>query len=268
MPLFAGLIIAGGLGAAGSIGSSLIGSNAAQQASGQQVAMQQQALAQQESMFNTAFGAINPVISAGMGLLNQGQNIVSGVSPTLTSLLTPGTNMTQVLSQLPGFQFAQNWGQQAVQNLGTTTGLGGNVLTAGANYATGLAQQGYGTLVSSLQSLLNSGISLAGVGGGTAGSAASSLGGTSSNFGNTIGSTLTGIGQAQASGTLGSANALSAGLTGATSNTSNALLLSSLLNRSAANPATAAGALSGNSGITSSLPIPAFGGGGSWGLPQ
>lgn len=178
--------IGAAIGAAGSIGSALIGSNAATSAANAQVSAQQQALA-------TIQKTIGPILS-------QGQGIVSSALGPLTSLLTPGPNMTAALSQIPGFQFAQNWGQQAVQNLGTTTGLGGNTLTAGANYATGLAQQGYQGIVRALQSFLNSGLS-------TETNAASTLSSGSQ-------AALTNIGNAQAAGTLGSANALTGGISG------------------------------------------------------
>src|ERR1700731_3023622 len=215
MPI--GAAIGGGLAAAGGIGSALIGSNAASKASQAQQALGQQALAQQLSMWNQTRGAIQPV-------LDLGQSAASGALSPLLKLLTPGANMTQTLSQIPGFQFAQDWGQKAVQNLGTTTGLGGNTLTAGANFATGLAQQGYGNIVNSLNQLFSSG-------GNIAASAAGALGGTAANFGGQIGGTLQGIGQSQAQGILGSANALSGGIHSDTGGIGTALLLSRLLGR-------------------------------------
>ena len=211
----------GGVGLAGSIGGSLIQSSAAKTASSQQVSAQEKALTAQQGMFNTAQSALSPYYT--------------GASPaagnTLSSLLTPGANQTSVLSQIPGFKFAQDWGQKAVQNIGTTTGLGGNTLTAGANFATGEAQQGFGSIVNALQNLF-----------GTGASAAGALGSTASNFGQQIGSTLTGIGQSQAQGTLGSANALAGGLTSGASSVSNALLLSKLFGGSSGGASAPGGA--------------------------
>ena len=175
-----------GAGAVGSIGSALIGSNAAQKASSQQIAAQQQIMAMLQK-------TIGPLIT-------QGQGIAGSALGPLTALLTPGPNQTQALSQLPGFQFAQDWGQKAVANLGTTLGLGGNTLASGAKYATGLAQQGFGQYVGQLQGFLNSGLNLES-------SAASALAGGSQ-------SALSSIGNAQAAGTLGSANAISGGISG------------------------------------------------------
>ena len=193
MPIAAGIV--GGLGLVGSIGSSLIGSNAADKASQQQAAMQQKVL-----------DMLAPIIA-------QGKDIAGTALGPLKALLTPGSNMTDTLSQLPGFKFAQDWGQKAVANLGTTTGLSGNTLTAGANFATGLAQQGYGTIVDQLQQLLKTGV----------GTETTAAGGASTAF--------TNMGNAQAAGTLGSANALSTGITGGTNAVSNALLTNALFSK-------------------------------------
>lgn len=209
-----GALIGGGLGLAGSVGSSLIGANASKNAANAQVQLGQQALGQQLGLFDQAKGVLNPIIA-------QGSNIVNGVSSTLSNLLTPGPNQTSTLSQIPGFQFAQDWGQKAVQNIGTTTGLGGNVLTAGANFATGLAQNGFNGIVGALQNFLGTGANLET---GPAGA----LAGAATQTGGQVGNTLTGIGNATASGILGSANAISGGITGGANSATNALLLSKL----------------------------------------
>src|SRR5258707_11695191 len=175
MPIAAGIV--GGLGLVGSIGGALIGSNAADKASQQQAAMQQKVL-----------DMLAPIIA-------QGKDIAGTALGPLKALLTPGSNMTDTLSQLPGFKFAQDWGQKAVANLGTTTGLSGNTLTAGANFATGLAQQGYGTIVDQLQQLLKTGV----------GTETTAAGGASTAF--------TNMRNAQTAGTLGSSNALPTGIT-------------------------------------------------------
>lgn len=226
-----GGLIAGGLGLAGSIGSSLIGANAAKDASNAQTSMGQQALALQQQLFGKAQGAIQPVIDLSMG------GALNALS-TLQKLLTPGANQTQTLSQIPGFQFTQDWGQKAVQNIGTTTGLGGNVLKAGADYATGAAQQGFGNIVGYLQNLFSTSL-------GGASSGANALAGAAGGAASTMGSTLTGIGNSQASGILGSANALSTGVQGGTNAISNSLLLSKLFGGGGAGGATSAGGIYG-----------------------
>jgi hypothetical protein len=136
--------------------------------------------------------------------------------------------MTETLSQIPGFQFAQDWGQKAVQNLGTTTGLGGNVLKAGADYATGVAQQGYGNIVNSLLSAITG---VGGLGANLETGAASALAGAAAGTGKSVGETITGLGQAQAGGSLGQANALAGGLTGSANSITTAMLLSKILGK-------------------------------------
>jgi hypothetical protein len=180
-----------GSAVAGLVGS-VIQSSAASKASAASIAAQQ-------GMFNTSVGLNQPFINAGQT-----------ASGTLTNLLTPGPNQTATLNQLPGYQFAQDWGQKAVQNIGSTQGLGGNTLTAGANFATGLAQQQFGSLAGLLQNQVNSGVGAAG--------------------GLTQAATQTGAGTgaSAASGIMGSANALAGGLTGAGNTAVNGLLLNKL----------------------------------------
>lgn len=205
----------GGSAVAG-IGGALISSNAAKNASSQQAAMGQQALGQQNALFQQGVGMVQPFIDKG-----------NAAGTTLQSLLTPGPNQTATLSQIPGFQFAQDWGQKAIANQATTTGMGGNQLKAGADYATGAAQQGFGTLAQLLLGLTNTG----------AGAAGSAFG-NATQTGANMGSTITGIGNAQAAGTLGSANALAGGLQGVGNTGINSLLLNKLLapGGAAANP--------------------------------
>lgn len=214
-----GAIIAGS-GLIGSIGSALIGSQASQKASQAQIGFGGQAL----SALQAALGP----------LLSSGQAITGAALGPLTRLLTPGPDQTAALSQLPGFQFAQNWGQQAVQNLGSTLGLGGNTLAAGAKFATGTAQQGFGGLVGMLQNFLNSGLSAQGQAGTALGSGMAGV--------------LGGMGGAAASGILGSASALSGGFTGGTNALQNATMLSWLGSKIPNQPGA-----TGTSGIYSAL---------------
>lgn len=204
-------LIAGGIGAAGSIGSALIGSNASQNASNQQVAMQQQALAQQKALYNqglsTATGALQPFVNAGQSVL-----------PTLQGLITPGPNQNALLSQTPGFQFAQQYGTMAATNaLAAKSGASAGPLAAAiSQYNTGLAQNTWQSTVQALQGY-------AGIGANAAGTLGTAALGAGVNEGNSQASTLTGIGNSQAAGTLGSANALTSGVNGVAGAGGNAL---------------------------------------------
>lgn len=198
-------LIAGGLGAAGSIGSALIGSSASKDASNAQVAEQQAGLSQQQKLYNQGLGiaqnSLQPFISAGQSVL-----------PTLQGLITPGPNQNALLSQTPGFQFSQQYGNMAATNSLASRGLGasaGPVATALSQYNQGLAQNTWQSTINALQGY-------AGLGANAAGSLGTAALGAGVNEGNSQASTLTGIGNAQASGILGSANAISGGLIGAT----------------------------------------------------
>ena len=200
------------IGGVGAIGAAGIGAYASMSASKQQQAGLQQAEQLQQGYFNTAQQGLQPYIQGGQSVL-----------PALQSLLTPGPNQNATLSQLPGFQFANYWGQQAARNQGTTMGLGGNTLAAGAQYATGLAQQNFSQYINPL-------LSYAQLGSGAAGS----LAGTAQGFGQQATGAATGIGQAQAAGTLGAANAIGGGLTGAANSYGNYALLNMLTRGNAA----------------------------------
>lgn len=200
--------IAAAIGAVGAIGGSLIQSSAATSAANK-------AIAAQQGMFNTSVGINQPFVNAGQT-----------ADTTLTNLLTPGPNQTATLNQLPGYQFAQDWGQKAVQNVGSIQGFGGNTLTAASNFATGQAQQSFGSLAGLLQNQVNSGVQSGG------------------NITQAATTTGQGIANSAASGTLGSANALSSGLTGTTNSVLNAMLFNKLSNNNGA--ATASGIYSGS----------------------
>lgn len=167
----------------------------------------------------------------------------AGATSTLLSLLTPGPNQTAALSETPSFQFNQFWGEQGVNNAATASGLGGNALTAGANYASGLASNTWNSIVQALQGLASTGQSAASTAAGALqtgglslgslfGGAGQSIGGLLSGAGQNISSLITGMGQNVAQTQIGQANAIAGGAQGVGSsfgNLSNMLLLSKLL---------------------------------------
>lgn len=174
-----------------------------------------QGAAQQQNMFNQgvntqrgyvdqASNALNPFIQGGASAL-----------PTLTQLLTPGADMSAVLSQIPGFKFAQQYGQKAITNQATSRGLSGNALTAGADYATGSANQTYGTVLDALLKQAGLGGNAAGTLAGVEGSAGNAALAGATGVGNAALTAATGVGSnvgnTQASGILGGTNALAGG---------------------------------------------------------
>ncbi len=179
MPVAAAIVGAGAISA----GASIYGASKA--ASAQEKA-NREAIASRERMFKTAEGYAAPFITAGQGAL-----------PTLSSLLTPGADMSAVLSQIPGFKFAQDWGQRGITQQNSARGAGGNVMKAGADYATGAASQTYGGIVNAL-------LGYAGLGSGAAGA----LGGAAINTGSGIAGNQVGIGNAQAGSYMSMANSV------------------------------------------------------------
>jgi hypothetical protein len=111
------------------------------------------------------------------------------ISP-LMKLLTPGPDMTGTLSQLPGLQFMTDWATRTAQNAGSKMGQGGNVLKGIADYASGLAQSNWQSLVNPLLSVAQLGSQAA------------------SGAGQGISNLMAAGGQAAGQGIMGAANAV------------------------------------------------------------
>jgi hypothetical protein len=194
--------IGAAIGAVAGAGIQAVGSN---MAANKQAKAAQSALALQGQMFDQTKAALQPYYQAGQNVL-----------PTLQALMTPGQS-AQAISSLPGFQFQSQWGTLAAQNALSAQGLGGSggpLAKAISDYNNGLAGTYLFNDIGALQNFANMG-----------GSAAAALGGNAAAFGGMMGQTQQNIGNAQASGILGGANAISGGLGSA----GNALLLNSLM---------------------------------------
>jgi hypothetical protein len=281
------IVGAGALGAGASIFGASEQAGAEKAAAGTISSSTQQAIQSLLGLVNQGTTQIGNYTTQGLGALsNYTQQAVSGaqstLSPltknipqlekTLTGLLTPGT-ASSVLQQLPGYQFLLNTGiTWGVDNAATTSGLGGNVLTAANNYAQGVASTSWGTLVGQLQNLLNTGATSAnnlaglttGALTGAGQSAAGLLGGAGQSIGSLLGnagqqiSGLTGTaGQNIAQTQVGSANAIAGGATGAASalgGIGSSLSNISLLNALTGGKILGSGGLFGASNTPSALP--------------
>lgn len=184
------------------LGSAGIGAGASLYASSQQQQGANRAIDAQQQMFARGAGEVQPFIDAGK----------SGI-PTLLSLLTPGPGQTDTLSQLPGFKFLQDWGQKGVAAQATTRGFGGNRIAAGNQFATGTAQQSFGSFAEMLQRLVSMG----------SGAAGSLMGGANQAGAGIAGSQISG-GNAAAAGILGAGGAAQGGM----NSLSNMMLLKQL----------------------------------------
>ena len=205
---------AGVLGAGASIFNGVEQSQAAKAASSAQVNEEQQGLALQKQ----ALGGLSPWTNVG-----------AGANYTLGSLYGIGANGQQTgapsdFSQFfnsPDYKFAQQQGQAGLVNYQNAEGLGGSGagLAAASTFNQGLATQQFGNYFNRLMGL-------------------SQLGATSAQAGvqgaNAAAGTLGSIGQSQASGIVGSANAIGSAATGvanAGAGVGNGLLLQSLLGK-------------------------------------
>lgn len=150
------------------------------------------AIAAQKSMFDTSVSENQPFVTAGQG-----------AAGTLADLLKPGGDMTSLLKTIPGFDFINQLSQMGVANQGTTTGLGGNTLVAGANAGTNIAlSSGWQPIVGALQNLVSSGVGAAG-----------NITGSATGTGAGIASSTIGGGNAIAAGTVGAANSIGSSIT-------------------------------------------------------
>lgn len=195
----AAILGSGALSAGASIWGSSNAANAQTQAS-------QAAIANAQQMFGQVKGAAQPFLDAGSssaGTLQNWLNPNSSTNPlsSLIKLTTPGADMSSVLSQTPGYQFAQQQGTRGVLNALAGRGLGGStgpITTGVGNFTAGLAGQTWQSVVQALsgvigqetgglQGLVNSGTNALGTLGSAAGGATTA-----------VNSAITGAGNAQA----------------------------------------------------------------------
>jgi hypothetical protein len=218
----AGLAVAAGVGAAGSIAAG------AEQASGQKAAANTQA-----DMFNTIVGQEQPFIGAGGEATTELSQLMGGAPPTGPNGTATGTNLpggyltetfnpTQAdLENYPGYQFQQQQGDLAVQSAESSGGsaLSGPAIKSLMSFNQGLAASNYSNYFNQFQTqqnnIFNRLSNIAAMGQNAAGN----LGTAGANLG-------TGIAQAQAA----AAGSIAGGISGATNNVGQSILLSNLMN--------------------------------------
>lgn len=193
--------------AAAGVGGALLSSGASKSAANTQTTAANNAAGIQQAEFNQTQQNLSPYVQAGTPGVNQLTALTTG-SPASQQAALAGT---------PGYQFALQQGLNGVTNKATATGGvgGGNTLKALLSYGTGLADQTYQSAVGNAYNLASLGEN-----------AAAGLGSLGQTNASNIGNLLTSGAAAQAAGTVGSANAIGAGLNGAGSN----FLLAALLN--------------------------------------
>lgn len=240
-----------GLAAAGSIGSAVIGSNAASTASQQQATSDQAAIAEQQRQFNIEQQNSAPFVSAGQQSIG---DVMAGINsgkfgPGSTGAV-PANFTAPTLAEAqasPGYEFAAQQGSKGILEASAASGgaISGGTSKALQGYETNLANSTYGDVFS--RAMQGYQANLAGYGAKLAGQqqefgqlfAPAQLGSGSTAAINQTGSTsatniaqlMQSLGTSQAAGTVGSANAISSGIGGATNGISQALLLSKLFGK-------------------------------------
>ena len=224
------IAIAAGAAAAGGITSAAIGASASKSAAATQAKGEQTAQQIQEQEWNQQQANEAPFITGGQTAENNLSNLVDNPSFSQYPGGTFQTPTLQQAEQMPGYQFQLQQGTQAIDENAAATGNleSGTTGTALENYGQGLAQTGYNNLynqalntymtnygvwnqdttnqVNRLQALTNTGASAAANSGQQGQAAAAALG-----------NEAVGESTAQASGTVGAANAITGGVSAATS---------------------------------------------------
>lgn len=218
-------LLAGGLiGGATSLVSGVLGANAATTAANEEVSAEQSALNQIQA--NQA-----PFLQAGTSSISQVmQGLQSGKFGPGSIPAFQAPTLAQV-QQYPGYQFEEQAGDQGILAGAAATGgnINGGTLKSLAGYNTNLANTTYGNLFN--QYLQTYSANLQGQQQGFLQLLApAQIGeGATANTNASISQLMSQIGGAQAAGTVGSANALTSGITGASNSLTQSLLLSNIL---------------------------------------
>jgi len=240
-----------GAAVVGGVASSAMSSSASKSAANTQSDAAKYSADLQNDQWQQTQQNLKPYMDLGASYINPLKTALS--NPMLTQQFT-APNTADAMSA-PGYQFTQQQGLKAVQNSAAARGLGvsGAAMKGAASYATGLADSTYNDVFNRALQTFNTNYSSAAnnvnrltniVGSGQ--NAAATNGSLGAQAVGNIGNTLTSGANAQAAGTIGSANALASGLNGI----GNSALTYGLLknNASAAAAPSSAGMAAGSNG--------------------
>lgn len=244
-------IIGGVVAGGASVGSAVIGAHAAGKAADQQAESADKALGFQKDVFDTEQANYAPYLDAGKTSLSKLMEDLGngtfgpGSNPAAPQFHTPTLDEARAT---PGYEFTRQQGLRGVDAGAAARGgvLSGGTAKAEMGYATGLADSTYNDVFN--RSLSTFGAGMQGYQANLAKqaqeysqlyqpaslgeNAAAQSGNTAQQVAGNVGSLMTQVGNAQASGTIGSANAIAGGLGGvanAGQSTLNSLLLSRML---------------------------------------
>jgi hypothetical protein len=226
------LAIGGIASVVGGVSSAVIGSNAATTAAGEQEQATEQGIAEQQREFNIEQQNAAPFVQAGQTSIS---DIMAGIQngtfgPGSTPAFTAPT-LAQA-QQTPGYAFTQQQGDKGILEGAAAAGgaVSGGALKSLDQYNTNLANTTYSTIYN--QALSTYGANLtnqaqqfsqlatpAQIGSGST----AAVNATGAQTSNSIANLLQSLGTSQAAGTVGSANAITSGITGATNNANSTL---------------------------------------------
>jgi hypothetical protein len=218
---------AAALGAGGSLASGLMGAGAAKKAGDQQARAAADALGFQRKVYDDTITRLNPFFDTGVGAM-RGIADLYGLNGKPASF--------DAFKASPDYQFRMDEGMRALENSAAARGglLSGNFARGAQQFGQGLASTEFSNYFDRLFRTSQIGAN-----------AASAGAGLGANMAGQIGNTIMGQGQAQASGTVGAANALGGGI----NNAANNLTFLAAMNRSSFSPSASSGYLpAGNVG--------------------
>lgn len=200
--------VGAGISAIGGIANAFIGSSAASKASKQQMAMQQQALAMQQKMFGEAQSALSPYNKVGQGaMLSLGALYGIGADGSQDMSKAYGPEAMAAFERSPDYAYARDSAMRTLDFSNSAKGMLGSRehLNTALQVGQGLATQNFGNYQTNLRNLGLMGLD-----------AGKSIAGAATGFANMGTQSYTTMGNAQAAGTMGQANALTGGINTAT----------------------------------------------------
>jgi hypothetical protein len=229
------------IGGGATLAAGYMGSEAAKSAANTQANAAANALDFQKQQFNTTqaqgaagrsagYNALNTLGSLGSGTyqMYDAQGNPTGETGTGSGYFTQQYTPEEFAKgQDPGYQFRLQQGQEATNRMANMGGgmISGNALKGTQDYTQGLASTEFGNAFNRFQTgrtnIYNTLAGIAGLGQNAYNTSAQA----GTQAANTVGNTIQNLGAAQASGTVGSANALAGGIQGA----GNSYMLSQIL---------------------------------------
>lgn len=223
---------------AGGVASSVIGANAAQTAASEQEQAAQNALNFQQQVFGQQQANEQPFLNAGSASVGQLMQAIQNGTFGPGSIPSFALPTLAQAEQYPGYQFTQEQGDLGIERGQAAAGgaFTGGTLKALAGYNSGLASTTYGQVVQNALQAYQANLANQAqqyqqlFGPAQLGQqAVSSINQTGTQTAANAGNLMTQIGNAQAAGTVGTANAITGGISSATNGLLQGLLLNQFL---------------------------------------